>query len=463
VKNFNKILVIFLNILIAVILIIYLLYSNINQHDNWALIISLISIFTLIVQIGSQRKIGYGIYDFVIYFFVFSHLFMFGNIYLIAIDKIEYISWTLIFRYDVNTIIDSASYILMYLQVLNLGIVFFTKSKSRSFNKTRQIDQKLVKNIGVISFILALPFRIYIDIKNVLATQSLGSYYALGAQSGFADDLAILFVPSILMLLNSSISKKYKNIISILFILYSVLIMILTGDRRYQVIGILIYTLNYFYINKIRIKPLKIAVIFFSGVIFMNLIMQISAIRQSELVSPTVFFAEYGANLFSLDFIYKIFAEFGISFITVVIALKNIPLIIPFQKGFSFIGAIPSIFPIGWLFPDFFKRVSIFRRLNDIEGYPVGASLPGELYANFGWMSLFIAFIIGIFASRFLKFSEYKKSSSFRTAQYFSAFYVLINIVRGSFLEVTRSMAVVVIIPYVIYHLLKSVRLKTAD
>jgi len=381
---------------------------------------------------------------------------MFGNIYLIALDKIQYISWTLIFRYNTDLVINSAVFVLIYMQVLNLGVVIFTNIKKNSISTGNKINRILVKYIGIILLILVLPFRILIDVKNTLAAQSMGSYYALQAQSGIADDLAILFVPAILMLLNSSIDKKYKNIISILFVAYSIIIMVLTGDRRYQVIGLIVYGLNYVYVNKIKIKPRKLIFILFGGVVLLNLIMKISAIRQNDLVTPLVFFAEYGSNLISLDFMYRILGEFGISFITVVIALKNIPSFIPYQGGFSFIGAIPSIFPIGWLFPDFFEKVSIFRRLYTIEGYPVGASLPGELFANFGWWGIVVAFLAGLLVPKLLKFSDQKKNNSFQTAQYFSVFYILINIVRASFLEITRNLAVVIIVPYVIYFVLKS-------
>jgi len=224
---------------------------------------------------------------------------------------------------------------------------------------------------------------------------------------------------------------------------------------------VIVYALNYMYINKIKIKPHKLIFILFFGIILLNLIMQISAIRQTELVTPFVFFAEYGSNLFSLDFIYKIFGEFGISFITVVIAIKNIPSLIPYQHGLSFFGAIPSILPIGWLFPEFFEKVSIFRKLYAIEGYPVGASLPGELFANFGWWGILIVFWIGYFVPKLLKFSSRRQNNAFRTAQYFSVFYVLINIVRASFLEITRNLAVVIILPYLIFFVLKSFNRKT--
>jgi hypothetical protein len=146
---------------------------------------------------------------------------------------------------------------------------------------------------------------------------------------------------------------------------------------------------------------------------------------------------------------------------TVVFAFNDIPKLIPFQYGLSFWGAIPSILPIGWAFPEFFEKVSIFRILNDIEGYPVGASLPGELYANFGWYALIIAFVMGCYIGKYYILS--KMNNPLKIAQYFSIFFILINIVRASFLEITRNIFIVLIIPFLIYYLLNSKWIKKRE
>lgn len=457
-KNWNKLIVVFLNVILTFFLLLYTYYNVNNSNGNWSVIISYISIFTLFLQLISQRKIGFGVYDFAMYFFIFSHIFMFGNIYLLAMNKSEFISWGLINRYEINLLFNSALFTLCYLQILNLGIIIFAKNKKENFSYKYKIEikDKAVKNIGMALAVISLPFKLIIDTGNIIAAQSVGSYYALESQSGIADDIAILFVPSVIFLLNSSIGKKKKNILVIIFIIYSTLFMVLTGDRRYQFIGIVVVLLNYLYINKVKLKLSKVLIISVIGSIGLNMLTLISDIRQNSLVSISEFFSEDLEKFFSLDFIYKVFGEFGLSFMTVVIAMKNVPFLLPFQKGFSFWGAIPTILPIGWIFPDFFYKVSIFRRLYDIEGYPVGASLPGELYANFGWISLIFTFIIGGFIGKYFKFN--KTSNSLIVAQYFSVFYILINIVRASFLEVARNVFVILIIPVLIHYFFKSLR-----
>ncbi len=460
-KSMNKLIIVFLNVFITFFMFIYA-YSNINNvNQNWTVIISVISILSLIIQLISQRRLGFGIYDFVTYFFLFSHIFMFGNIYLIAADKAEFISWGLIHRYNANLLFEAALFILCYLQTLNLGIVIFTNKKNRNLKSKYKIklNDRGVKYIGIAIAVISTPFRVIIDIGNIIAAQSVGSYYALESQSGISDDVAMLFVPSIIFILNSSISKKKKSVMVIVFVVYSTLIMVLTGDRRYQFIGIIIVMLNYFYVNKIKLKVSKTLTFSILGIIGLNILTQISEIRQKSLISIPAFFSEYWSKLFSFDFVYKIFGEFGLSFMTVVIAVKNIPTLIPFQRGFSFWGAVPSILPIGWIFPEFFYRVSIFRRLYEIEGYPVGASLPGELYANFGWLSLILAFVFGSLLGKYFKFN--RTNSSLKTAQYFSVFYILINIVRASFLEITRNVFIIVFIPFFIYYFFKSMRMKS--
>jgi len=171
---------------------------------------------------------------------------MFGNIYLIAADKAEFISWGLIHRYNANLLFEAALFILCYLQTLNLGIVIFTNKKNRNLKSKYRIklNDRGVKYIGIAIAVISTPFRVIIDIGNIIAAQSVGSYYALESQSGISDDVAMLFVPSIIFILNSSISKKKKSVMVIVFVVYSTLIMVLTGDRRYQFIGIIIVMLN---------------------------------------------------------------------------------------------------------------------------------------------------------------------------------------------------------------------------
>lgn len=448
-----------INILILVFLAVFSVYK-VNQPifvERWAEILTILSISLLIYQIIIFLNLKISIMDFRFLFMIFTHIFLFGQIWLIGFDKSELIFWGLIFRYPENLLYEAGLYSVCYTQAIFIGLLFALKSKKNTKSFTSKIDSEMLRlllyRVGILLLIISFPFRIYIDLLNIITNQSIGIYSGRIMPFGPAKDIAILMIPGIIYIVCSK--KKSRSVNSWIIgstVFYNIMVMLLTGDRRYYFTAIVALLICYSYSYDPKIKLRTIIKLGIVSVLTLNVVTVIRDLRKSSL--PNLgFFREHGMDIFSFDFLTETLAEFGGTFISVIIAVKLIPEHVSYQYGLSYYGAIPSLFPIGWLFPDFFKKVSIAGVLNSIAGLPVGSSLPAEMYSNFGWFGVIGAFCVGIFLSKIFHPMNNHKTNKYLIANHYSLFYILINYVRASTLEMLRQSVIVYFVPMIILYL----------
>ena len=146
-----------------------------------------------------------------------------------------------------------------------------------------------------------------------------------------------------------------------------------------------------------------------------------------------------------------ILTEFGISFFSVVAMMSNVEKILGYQYGMSFIRAIPTVFPIGGIFGNFFDKGSPSTFINAYTGLPVGATIFGDMYANFGYLSILGIIILGIILSTIFNKGAY--SDKFDVVIYYTEFYILINLVRCAFFEIVRPIVWCIITAIFLYQL----------
>jgi hypothetical protein len=455
----------FFNFVVLFVLLFFTIFTfdTLGRTENWAMIVSILSISLLIYQ-GMQlyfRKIPYT--DFRIWFILLLHIFMFGRVYLHAFNLDIDIFWDLMYRYPSDLLYKTGLYILLYIQAIFIGLMFKIKHRSVKTNKSLLIKisednetDRLLFNSGIILLLFSVLFRLYIDINSIIATQINSSYSAIKQHVGLADDFAILFVPSILLIISGTPkNKKWSIVFLCTSIMYFILVIILTGDRRYPVTGILAIMLCYLSRNNIKFSFMKMIPLLIGAGILLNILTVIRKIRIENLTSVFDFFSKYGKELFSLNIFYETLSEFGLSFFSVVAVIKYIPTTVSYLYGLTFIGSITSLAPVGFLFGEFYDRISVSSStINKLDGYPVGATLAGDLYANFGWFSIFAAIIFGAALSNLFIFKDGGKQNYY-FARYYSMFYILINLVRSSFFEIFRASFMVYIFPIIIMMLLK--------
>lgn len=452
----------FINVFNFILLVYFIpliyLYIIDNQFiSKWEIFISINSILLLIYQIVLMRIRKIKIIDFRFIFIILTHMFLFGQIYLIALNMESLLFYNVIQRYPSTLIFKASIYGLAYTQFIFSGMVCtINPSKLNSDNDTsiKSVSKKAMFFTGSVIILLAIPFRLYVDIISIIHTNDSGIYTGSIGFSGISTDVAILLVPGLIFIIFSKkLSRKKTFWFIAAFLVYSLIIMILTGDRRYSVTGIMAIILAYIanYEKKIPIKKFFFYV--FLLLISLNFLAIIRTIRVSQIVGIFEFFDYYGSDIISLNPIFETLNEFGSTVLTIAFPMKHFPSNFSYLRGLSFYGSIPSILPLGPILGDFFTQVAFTTEvLNQIEGYPAGGSLPGDLYANFGLVGLPIAFVFGHILNRI--FIVRKNSMhQYDLAIYYSLFFILINLIRATFIEVLRNSIIVFIIPYVIYNI----------
>ena len=235
--------------------------------------------------------------------------------------------------------------------------------------------------------------------------------------------------------------------------------MVVTGDRRYEVTGIIAILLCV-----IKTYPIKFSVTMILGsgylsVVLLNILIVIRNIRKGRLLSLTKFLmSNFKTIFFSLstvkNTIIETLAEVGISFFSVVQVIKNIPENIGFQYGKGFWGSIPAILPTGPIFKDFFEQIDISHVVNLLEKNTVGQTIVGDFYANFGLFYLPLSLLFGIFVKKFFD-ENCTGNINLSIARNYSFLYIEINLIRACFFEVFRNSVYIYVIPLVLMYMVR--------
>ena len=433
-------------------------WQNILSDDNWAIksaILSLVSLGSNIYFfITNNRRIG----DFRVIFLIMTYPFMFGRVWIAALGMEKMTSWWLQDYFSTSVLYKTSLFCLCCIQASFLGLFFASEKAERVFrdylSATVIADHNRtvrLYNTGLILILIAIPCRLITDVHAII--QGLGSrqYGAIEGITGFWDDFAFLLIPGVICIMESRPRSKMKWMLGLSF--YFAVVMIMTGDRRYYVTGIL--ALGLYYVNKMRKtkkKGIGKTIIYTVLVVFgLNFLEVIRSIRNGELGLVSSFLSNYGDRLFDFSTTFvDVFGEFGISFYSAASIVEYIPNSLPFQLGLSIIGSLVTIIPFGNRF-----LYSVAEPSNIINSYThltVGSSIFGDLYANFGLFAIFFSLILGILLRKWFFYLS-KKKTGLSVVLCYTSYYILINLVRSSFLEIVRPFSWCVLIPLVIYNL----------
>ena len=227
--------------------------------------------------------------------------------------------------------------------------------------------------------------------------------------------------------------------------------MVSSGSRKFSIFSILTLILAYFY--SIRLKRISFSRLLFISVIgafLMNLMVVIRDNRfQIDTIAKNLIESSMSLDTYKM-LIGEVLAELRITVLSVSSAIELVPSTLPFQNGMSFIRAVISFLPIGWLVGDFFSLGSSTYVINKIKGVPVGSSLIAESFWNFGYLfGILFMFFFGVILSKYVKkllFSD----SPLDVALYFSLFSQIVLFVRSGTMDVFRLLIYIILIFYFI-------------
>lgn len=410
-------------------------------------------------------------YDFCLWFTLLSYLFMFGYLFRDYFTLQTALLWNPIVNYSQTELFHTYIYIIGSLELFSFGYLtpYNVKQLPKLFREQNELkgilkDHK-VYTMGKILFLTGAIFTFIHDLPIILFMRQANTYesYSSAVSSGISGSLALFMLPGLFFLFFSGyLKERSKKILFFIVLSYLLLFMILTGSRKIQIFSITSLILAFNASNPVSTisikKVIKIIMLLILGFFILTLLVTIRDYRFNldQVVNGFI------DNLSSFNIlgilIGEIIAETGLTGLSVASIISVVPDYLPFQYGITFLRTIPSVLPIGWLLKDFFAQASSTYVINQYTGIPVGASMFGDLYWNFGYFGLIFSFIFGNGFYRLLNKRQDKKRDynyCYNMALYFSLFSVLIILVRSEFFDIFRPLTYVYFFSNILFKFVK--------
>ena len=442
----------------ALFIVIFVYWSSINWHTSFnngyeEVLFPWVIASLIINMIGFVfiKKVKY--VDIGLIFVLCSYLFMFGHVFLKAFNLKTTLTWNPSIYFDETVKFHAGVYAVVCLTLISCGCMMINPTKKIITNVADESQRRrIIASSGWIFLIVGLIANVITFGKVILATLASNSYasYTSANTSGFADDLAYLLVPGILYLFCSrTLTKRKRSFLLLTSITYFVATMVFSGSRKTQLFAILTIILCYLWTrDRTKLNAKAILLLCITGVLFINLIY---VIRENRFDLATIipkYFESLGSLKFLSAIIGETFAEAGLSFYSVVAIVGNVPSVFSFEYGMTIVRTIPSILPIGWLVGDFFNKAASSYVINKYTGLPVGTSMLGDFYWNWGIVGGAIAALIfGVVIS---KISKRIESDIRKETLYFSMLYILLIGIRAGIFELFRPLVMVTLVPAII-------------
>ena len=431
----------------------------INNYERiifpWVICSLLINLFSFILV----KKVSYINISF--WFVILSYCFMFGHVFTAVFNMDTSLTWRPGDFFVISDKFHAAIYALFSLNCITFGSVLITntlneKSDYYISNRFSLISKSTqMYKIGLFLFSVGFINNLISSIQSIIIVMRTGNYsnLASGLTSGIFDDLGFLIIPGYAYILASKkLSSKKNTMIMILVNIYFIITMVYSGSRRLQLYAIISVTLCYIWMNKRKkISLSKILCLIVCCLIFLDLLYVIRENRTDVTNIAPAFIEQFVHLDFLNNIINETLTETGLSFYSVVAIISTVPSIFPYELGMTFIRSIISVLPIGWIVGDFFDKAASTYVINSYTGLPVGSSLIGDFYWNFGFLGgVIAAFIFGLVVEIISHKLLIKEKN---IPLYFSFFYSILIGLRSGLIEIVRPMLMVLIVPWVLTHL----------
>lgn len=440
----------------AIFIIVFLTWSSGTWNDlhgnNYESFIFPWVIASLVFNIASIILLKKATYiDIGLIFISSSYLFMFGRVFLNEEGGKTTLLWDPSIYFSEIEKFHSSIYVIVCLTFLTLGYVLDQNINYSNSDINNENVGGLYYKLGWVYFCIGSIANFLNSAQIIAATVASNNYisYITVNTTGIFDDLAYLLVPGVVYLLSSKLLAREKAFaLSAFTITYFIITMIFSGSRKIQLFAILTIVLCFLWTQKRKkISIVRLLGVVVGGILLLNLVYVIRETRFNlNEVLPTFF--ESLSNFKFLGSIFgETFAESGLSFFAVVAVVSNVPSVFPFELGMTFIRTIPSALPIGWLVGDFFNKAASTYVINTYTRLPVGASIFGDFYWNFGFIGgVICCLIFGLSLSKFAN----KSISKGKAPIYFSVFYIIMIGLRAGVFELFRPLVMVTLVPYII-------------
>lgn len=390
-------------------------------------------------------------------FMICLYIFSYGQMFLYSIG-IRYESFDLISMYPNKDIVQYLIYYCNGMLFFLIGqiIVIGRKRYYISNNEINFNDKTLtycVKVTALLMLIVSTP--IYLGELFKLVDISVRSGYSKiyeveSSGTGITSLLSMMYIPSLLLLLNVYRKKKLLRNVCLLGLVIPTIAYLVIGTRS-RPIAIIIATL---FLWNASIKPFtkkEKNFLIILGIIILLSLSIISDYRGVIDKSIQGFFESIMNSSSFTDILVDSIGEMGGSMQIWLRLNRIMPTIYSFKYGWSYIASIlcvlPSFFYGGYSFA---KDAALATWLTNVENsnYGLGFSIVGEMYYNFGWIGIIMMLFLGIFLTKLLAFNGYKKNFKSYTNSFIAiVLFTFATLGRGSMHLTIRQIVYTVVLP----------------
>lgn len=393
---------ILINIALGLIGILFL------TRENESVAFACLSCVQVVLNTCYMRKMKIRWFSFSMLFVWATFMFHFGNVLLIALGKSEYCAWNIvalsksIYEYNLSCLF---SLFCSGFVVTGIMMAYVKNAESYVENATyldHKKEKRMILYLGILLFVITVVPSVLLQWKRLLVVWNGGIYSqtrSVDSELGLFYYLTRFFPFSLVMImLGIQDNKNRSRIVYLIAVAYEVVCMI-SGNRSLQLIAIIMYTFVYVsVISRTRLKFKTKAIILITayvGAAVINVIMKIRNFGLTQYDIRGLIVEAVKSNP-----LFLVIGEFGITQVTVSLAIANYPAFVPYKLGVSYLAGIFS-----WVLPitrsQWFKNATVF--LYEFEfgnRLTLGGSYIGELFANFGWFGIVGAIFVGIFIGR---------------------------------------------------------------
>lgn len=440
-----------LDITFILLFIVALFLSSFTSSVNLITYVCIFEIinFTLYVKLKNIGMISIT-YIFIILTFIthFGHFFL--HTFNIDADIPQY--FNVFSNLDINQILNTGKFINAIISTLIIGIIIGNSLPIRTGNKG-YLTNKHIIFIGTIFIILGLFFEIYTD-YNLIVNYLSGGYLATThvVQSGILNTFSNFFRYGVLFLMLGYRKHIIKS--KLIYVIYNLFLLVpmFSGNRFNSILFMILGAYVYFCViekNKSKMLLLKLIILSFFVLTLLNVI---ADFRQSNLsyIEIAKRIPEY---LLENNVIFDALGEFGVTFYSSYYSILCIPLYVSFGYGLTYIASLITVIPnIGNIYSIFERYILYTNNFPSHYRAGLGGSYIGELYYNFGWISILFGLMLGII----IIYIEKKFKTSVYNQQWLNVirilplFVILLMWIRGYFREFIRAYCWNILLIYLI-------------
>ena len=321
---------------------------------------------------------------FVILFLIANWIFHCGQIACVAAGHNEVLNLDFRMYGSFSTIAGAFLFYLYSQTLLALGAVFFQAGLPKKMTQDTKSSREVSQRLAWMLVATGLPFWVYVNLAK-LSGAAAGGYrgvYSLVIPAPI-QAASFFFEAGLLMFLLLMGRERKGTILFWLVVAVKVMLMS-TGGRQDAVCFLAVWCLLYFgYLRKL--SPSRVVVLGFAATFLLFAIDAFGELRNGGFSLDAL--ASYLANASFFDVFWDSLGEFGSAFSTLVVSMTNVPTVLSFGMGGTYLAGVLSVIPM--LVNNFagLKASTLFTTAIPGTTY-LGGSMLGEFYYNFGWFGL---------------------------------------------------------------------------